>query len=175
MKAIGIDVAGPALADGLTRLDDDIEAAKQDLEKAEQQVSAVKQRLAELRAMRDSVEPFFEKYMVTAGPGTTTDVEQSAANTANGNTTVAEKILSLFQRNAGTTLTIDDVTAQLNEVGVDAERSTVRNSLYYAARKEQLKNVGRGQFIFVADPDQPLMSGHVTTTTIDTSGSRASE
>ena len=139
------DFSGTAeLSEALARLDEDIAEAEQ--------------RVAELRAMRASVQPFIDKYM-TSGTASGTF---TFAGTAGGQrpASLTDAVITVFEEHPNQVLDVDDTLTYVRANGVEASRDAVRNAINYAVK---LKKVGRdeprrGRY-FLKDTSTPAATG----------------
>ncbi|WP_141564529.1 hypothetical protein [Mycolicibacterium palauense] len=121
-----------SINEALARLDADIAAAED--------------RLTQLRAMRASIQPFIELYMV---PETRGDADSSrlTASDESGAASITDSVIDVFREREGETLDVDAVFEILREQGSDATRDQVRNALNYGVRLEKLdRGAKRGHF-----------------------------
>src|SRR4051812_43354610 len=102
-----------AVAEALARLD-------QDIADEERTLAAVQQRLSELRTMRESIRPFFERYV-----GTGSLLVQAAVLGTGNVTSFTDRVVQVFQQRPDAVLDVDEVLKHLQDNGVESTREAV--------------------------------------------------
>jgi hypothetical protein len=135
-------VAGDDLSGAVARLDQDIVETER--------------RLAELRAMRESIQGFLERY-VEAGQAVPDPGPQTP--TAPTRLSITDEVVRVFQmQEPGAVLDVDEVLKHLRDNGIDAKHDATRNAIYYAVRSKRLHKERRGRFT-LKDTSTPAATG----------------
>ena len=113
------------LVDALTRLDQDIAEAER--------------RLAELRAMRESVRPFIDQYVSLTG---IPSEEAFGTPTVSTTPSITDAVVQVFRDNPDLVFDVDDVWTALRNNGSDSSRVQVRNAINYVVRVGRVPNKG---------------------------------
>jgi hypothetical protein len=113
------------------------------LARLDHDILELEQRLAELRAMRKSAEPFIEQYLSRAADEPGDDEGEAAAPRVS----LTDQVVNVFENYPDEEFDVDEVTATLlRDSGVEASREAVRNAIHYARRLGRVTDVRRGQF-----------------------------
>jgi hypothetical protein len=151
------DAAPQGFATGLSRLDQDI--------------AETERRLAELRAMRASIQPFLEQYVSPAGIPS----EEAFGQPTVAPSSLTAAVVEVFKNRPGDVLDVDQVVLDLpanleSQVGVHVTRDGVRNAIHYAVRRGDLRKDRRGRYALL-DTSTPVAAGVDVNEESDSEGS----
>lgn len=139
------DAAPQSFATALSRLDQDI--------------ADTERRLAELRAMKASIQPFLEQYVSPAGIPS----EEAFGQPVVAPSSLTAAVVEVFRNRPGDVLDVDQVVLDLpvnleSQVGVHVTRDGVRNAIHYAVRRGDLRKDRRGRYALL-DTSTPVAAG----------------
>lgn len=93
-------------------------------------------RLDELRAMRENIDPLI-KYMAASGPHPLVTSTKAS---------LTDHVVGVFLHHPTAVFEVDHVVDHLKHDGIEAERQSVRNAVYYGVNSGRLDKRGRGRF-----------------------------
>lgn len=125
----GVDLTGLA-----ARLDQDIVDAER--------------HLAELRGMRENIDPLL-KYAATHASAPEPVAQSQETSTK---PSLTDMVVRVFVNDPGSELDANTVIARLKDDGVEiANIESVRNAIYYGASSGRLRKTGRGSFALAGE------------------------
>jgi hypothetical protein len=109
----------------------------------DQDIADAEARLADLRRMRESIQPFIERYVGATGRSTAPSLQKPTTKAGK----FASEVIEACRQQPESVFDVDDVLATLLQSGSDASKEKVRNALYYMARhKKGIRRTQRGTF-----------------------------
>ncbi|MCX2934929.1 hypothetical protein ORI20_32210 [Mycobacterium sp. CVI_P3] len=141
------------------------------LRRLDQDIAEAERRLAQLRAMRESIQPFIDQYVVS---GSVDELE--GRQVTGGEPEPAQKIsltdavVQVFESHPDQVLLVDDV---LKELGRDDEaRDATRNAIHYAVRLGKVSKEGRRGRYILRSTSTPVAAGVEVNGELTSSSSR---
>jgi hypothetical protein len=118
----------------------------------DQDIADAEARLADLRRMRESIQPFIERYVGATGRSTVPSLQKPTTRAGK----FASEVIEACRQQPESVFDVDDVLATLLQSGSDASKEKVRNSLYYMARhKKGICRTQRGTFTLMDTSTTP--------------------
>jgi hypothetical protein len=134
-------VTGSGISDALVRLDKDI--------------AETERRLAELRAMRQNIQPFIETYLQVSY-----DADSGNATVSNTRaSSLTDLVIQVFEEHPDQVLDVDDTLTFITEKGDNPSRAAVRNAINYVYRLEKIDRDNRRGHYFLRTTPTPAEAG----------------
>ena len=134
-----INGTSSSMVDAVNRLNKDLAEAEE--------------RVAQLRAMRDSIQPFIEQYIGEIPSLTTTElVSPTPTSESQESSSITDAVVGVFQEYPDDVFDLDNVVKVLRSKGSGAEPIQIRNAINYVVRMGRVhRGPRRGTYTLRSD------------------------
>jgi hypothetical protein len=140
-----INDTSASVTDAVTRLDRDI--------------AETEQRLANLRAMREGIQPFIEQYLRISATLSGPAESRGGPAEAQGAASITDEVTRVFHQHPDEVFELEDVVRVLRSWGSESSPIQIRNAINYVVRMHRVNKGPRRGTYTLRDTSAPAATG----------------